>query len=129
MKRIKILFTVSLLLMASVMFGQAEKTVSAIAGGTTLTDGDIGFLTMVSNASVDVSRGATTHEATVNAQTYKAGQVLTAAQAKSINKAIKAFQKKYKAPEASRGAGLCYYWYYYCDGYGYCWWYKYRYYC
>lgn len=129
MKRIKILFSASLLLMASVVFGQTEKTVSAISAGTSLTDSDIGFLSLVSNASVDVSRGASVREATVNGATYKAGQVLTAADAKKINKAIKAFKKTYKTPEASRGAGLCYYWYYYCDYYGYCYYYKYYYYC
>ena len=43
--------------------------------------------------------------------------------------AIMDFQKDYKAPDASRGAGMCYYWYYYCDGWGYCYWYKYWYYC
>lgn len=114
---------------AAQSFGQKELTVSSIAAGTTLTDGDIGFLSMVSNASVDASRGNATKQATIAGANYKAGQVLTAAQAKALNKAIKSFQKSYKAPDASRGAGLCYYWYYYCDGYGYCYWYKYWYYC
>lgn len=127
MKKIKLLFSASLLLMASVVFGQTEKTVSAMKAGTTLTDSDIGFLSMVSNASLDANRGGSP-EATVGGTTYKAGQTLTAANAKSLAAAVKAFQKKYKAPEASR-AGLCYYWYYYCDGYGYCYWYKYWYYC
>ena len=129
MKRIKILFSAALLFMASVSFGQAEKTISKMAAGTTLNNDDIGFLSMVSNASVDASRGNGPHEAKVEGATYKAGHVLTANEAKSINKAIKAFQKMYKAPDASRGAGLCYYWYYYCDGWGYCYWYKYWYYC
>ena len=117
-----------MLLMASVVFGQAEKTVSAMQAGTNLKDADIGFLSMVSGADLSASRGSGAPEATVNNVTYKAGQTLTSADAKSIAKAIKAFQKKYKAPEASR-AGLCYYWYYYCDGWGYCYWYKYWYYC
>lgn len=129
MKRIKMLLSASLLLIGSVVFGQAEKTVSAMSSGTTLTDSDIGFLSLVSNASLDANRGAGTREATVNGMTYKAGQTLTAKEAKSISKAIKSFQKTYKAPDASRGAGLCYYWYYYCDGWGYCYWYKYWYYC
>ena len=102
MKRIKILFSFSLLLLASVAFGQKEKTISAMSAGTTLT---------------------------VSGNTYKAGDVLDAKQSKSVQKAIKAFQKTYKAPAESRGAGLCYYWYYYCDGWGYCCWYKYLYYC
>ena len=129
MKRIKILLSASLLLMASVVFGQSEKTVSSMKEGTSLTDSDIGFLSMVSNASLDASRGAGSRMATVNKVSYKAGQVLTKADAKSINTAFQAFQKTYKAPAASRGAGYCYYWYYYCNGYGYCWWYKYWYYC
>ena len=129
MTRIKILLSASLLLMASVVFGQAEKTISAIKAGTTLTDSDIGFLTMVSNASLNSSRGAGAPEASISKVSYKAGQKLTAANAASINAAIKKFQKGYKAPAESRGAGLCYYWYYYCDAYGYCYYYKYWYYC
>jgi hypothetical protein len=128
MKKIKVFLSVSLLLLASVVFAQAEKTVSAMQAGINLTDADIGFLSMVSGADLSANRGSGTPEATVNNVTYKVGQTLTNTDAKSIAKAIKAFQKKYKAPEASR-AGLCYYWYYYCDGWGYCYWYKYWYYC
>jgi hypothetical protein len=129
MKRIKILLSATLLLMASVVFGQTEKTVSKFVEGTVLTDGDIGFLSLVSSAVIEASRGSAVREATINGVTYKVGQTLTAKDAKSITKAVKAFQKNYKAPEGSRGAGLCYYWYYYCDGWGYCYWYKYWYYC
>ena len=129
MKRIKLVLSIALLMTAPVVFGQAEKTVSSMKTGTTLTDSDIGFLSLVSNATIEASRGNSPREAKVGGVTYKAGQTLTAAQARAINKAIKAFQKTYRAPEASRGAGLCYYWYYYCDGWGYCWWYKYWYYC
>lgn len=129
MKRIKILFSAGLLLMASVVFGQKEVTIPTMATGVSLSEESIGFLSLVSSASVDASRGAATKEATVSGTTYKAGHVLTAAEAKALNKAIKNFQKMYKAPDASRGAGLCYYWYYYCDGWGYCYWYKYWYYC
>lgn len=128
MKRIKILLSVSLLLMGSVVFGQAEKTVSAMKQGTKLTDADIGFLSMVANADLSASRGNAAPSATIGNVSYTAGKTLSAADAKSITKAVKDFQKTYKAPEASR-AGLCYYWYYYCDGYGYCYWYKYWYYC
>ena len=116
-----------LLLLASVAFGQAEKTVSTMVAGTKLTDTDIGFLSMVSNANLEAgNRGAPS--ATISGVTYTVGHVLTAPQAKSISKAIKTWSKSYKAPEKSR-AGLCYYWYYYCDYYGYCYWYKYWYYC
>lgn len=129
MKRIKLLFSAAVLMMASVAFGQKEQNVSSIGEGTTLTDSDIGFLSLVSGASIDASRGNATKEANVAGTTFKAGDVLTKQQAKQLNKAIKSFQKTYKTPDASRGAGLCYYWYYYCDGYGYCYWYKYWYYC
>ncbi len=129
MKRIKMLLSASLLLMCSVAFGQAEKTVSALQAGTKLTDSDIGFLSMVAGASIDANRGAGEREATIGNVSYKAGHTLSSAEAKSLDKAVKNFQKTYKAPDASRGAGLCYYWYYYCDGYGYCYWYKYWYYC
>ncbi len=123
------LLAFSLFLAGSVAFGQSEKTISAMKAGAVLTNDDIGFLTMVSNTSIDPSRGAPVRQATINKVTYKPGQTLTAANAKSINAAIKAFQKTYKAPAATRGAGWCYYWYYYCDIYGYCYWYKYWYYC
>jgi len=129
MRKIKILLSVSLLLMCSVVFGQSEKTVSSMKAGTKLTDADIGFLSMVSSADLSASRGAATHTATINKVSYSAGSTLTGPQAASINKAIAAFQKNYKAPDASRGAGYCYYWYYYCNVYGYCYYYKYWYYC
>jgi hypothetical protein len=129
MKRIKLLFSFALLLMGSVAFGQKEKNISDFKEGTVLTADDIGFLTMVANADLPSSRGNDEPTATIGGKTFKAGQVLTAADAKMINKAIKAFKKTYKAPTASRGAGWCYYWYYYCDGWGYCYWYKYWYYC
>lgn len=129
MKKIKILFTASFLLVASVMFGQAEKSVSPIKAGTKLTDSDIGFLSMVAKTDLKATRGAATHAATINKVSYSAGKTLSAADAKSINAAIRGFQKGYKAPDASRGADLCYYWYYYCDGSGYCYYYKYYYYC
>lgn len=129
MKKIKILLTASFLLIASVMFGQTEKTVSPIKAGTTLTDSDIGFLSMVANTDLSANRGASTRAASINGVSYSAGTTLSAANAKSIKRAIKTFQKGYTPPTASRGADLCYYWYYYCDGYGYCYYYKVYYYC
>jgi hypothetical protein len=128
MKKIKILLSVTMLLVASVVFAQAEKSVSAIKAGSKLTDADIGFLSMVSNADLSSSRGAGPATAKVSNKSYAAGQTLTADDAKAINTAIKSFQKTYKAPKATRG-DLCYYWYYYCDGSGYCYYYKYYYYC
>ena len=129
MKLVKTLLPITMLLFTSMAFGQAEKTVSAIKAGTKLTDADIGFLSAVANADLSANRGAAKHAATINKVSYSAGQTLTASDAASINKAIKAYQKAYKAPDASRGAGLCYYWYYYCDGSGYCYYYKVWYYC
>ncbi|MEO6612114.1 MAG: hypothetical protein ABIT05_02830 [Chitinophagaceae bacterium] len=127
MNKIKLFLSASLLLCASVVFGQAEKTVSTMVAGTVLTDADIGFLSMVANANLESgNRGAPS--AKVGGVTYTVGHKLTATEAKSISKAIKTWSKSYKAPAASR-AGLCYYWYYYCDYYGYCYWYKYWYYC
>jgi hypothetical protein len=116
------------MVLMSSAFGQAEKNVSLIKAGSKLTDADIGFLSMVANEKVEA--GKASRQATIAGVTYKKDMVLTADQAKSINEAITAFQKTYKAPAKSRGTtGLCYYWYYYCDGYGYCYWYKYYYYC
>lgn len=129
MKKMKILFTASFLLLALVMFGQGEKKVSAMKAGTKLTDTDVGFLSMVAKTDLKATRGATTRSANINKVSYSAGKTLSAADAQSINAAIKGFQKGYKAPDASRGADLCYYWYYYCDAYGYCYYYKYYYYC
>jgi hypothetical protein len=129
MKKFRLLLPAFLLLIGTVVFGQAEKTVSAFNAGTKLTEADIGFLSMVSNADLSASRGKATHEAIIAGTTYQVGHALTAAEAKALQSAIKSFQKTYKAPEASRGAGLCYYWYYYCNSSGYCYYYKYWYYC
>ena len=128
MQKIKLLFTLICMVAASVVFGQSEKNVSLIKEGSKLTDADIGFLSMVANEKVEA--GMKDRQATIKGVTYKAGHVLSKTEAQSINEAITAFQKTYKAPSKSRGTtGLCYYWYYYCDGYGYCYWYKYYYYC
>ncbi len=124
------------MLTATIAFGQDnEKKVSKIEKGTVLTDADLGFLSLVTNAELAANRGAAKIEANVNGKSYTVGQTLSKSDAKSINKAIKSFrasnpgeQNPERTTEKSRG-GLCYYWYYYCDGYGYCYWYKYWYYC
>lgn len=125
----KWLFSLALFLFATASFGQKEVTVSTFKEGTVLTADDIGFLSMVAQANLSKSRGSEEPTVTLAGHTYKKGDVLTSQQAKSINKAVKQYQKVYKAPADSRGAGLCYYWYYYCDAWGYCYWYKYWYYC
>jgi len=130
MKTFKILLSASMLLFASIAFGQSEKNVSVMKEGTKLTDSDIAFLTMVSGGSPDANRGAANQEVTISNVKYSVGKTLSKSEATSLNKAVKEFQKKYRAPEGgTRGAGWCYYWYYYCDGWGYCWWYKYWYIC
>ncbi len=136
MNKIKMLFFF-LMLTATVAYGQNdnEKKVTKIEKGAVLTDADLGFLSMVTNAELAGNRSAAKIEATVDGKTYTVGQTLTKADAKAINNAIKEYQKANpgeKNPtrntESARG-GLCYYWYWYCDGYGNCWWYKYWYYC
>ncbi len=128
MQKIKLFLAAALMMTVSAVFGQSEKAISIMKEGSKLTDGDVGFLSMVVDAKVEP--GSTNREVTVNKVTYKTGSVLSAADARSLNDAIAAFQKNYKAPAASRGGnGLCYYWYYYCDYYGYCYYYKYYYYC
>lgn len=129
MKKIKFMLAATLLLSMSVVFGQSEKTISSMKEGAVLTDADIGFLSMVSNADLSASRGSSKKEATINNVSYTAGKALSKVDAKSISMAILNFQQNYKAPDASRGAGMCYYWYYYCDAWGYCYYYKYWYYC
>jgi len=128
MRKSGVLFTLFFLLFSSVIFGQKELNISSMKEGTKLTDADIGFLNMISKAKIgEGSRGAEALQATIAGVTYKTGQTLTGANATSINKAFQTFKKTYKAPEASRG--LCWYWYYYCDAYGNCYYYKYYYYC
>ncbi len=129
MKIFRFMFVFALLLTATAVFGQKEQTISSMKEGTVLTAADIGFLSMVSNAELDASRGPAVRGATINNVFYKAGQTLSKSDAKAITLAIAEFQKNYKAPDGSRGAGWCYYWYYYCDYWGYCYWYKYWYYC
>ena len=136
MNKMKGLFFFAMLTLSAVAFGQSnEKTVSKIVKGTVLTDTDLGFLSMVSNATLAASRGGATIQVTIGGKAYKIRQKLSSADAIAITKAIKEFRKTSpgeknpaRGTETSRG-GLCYYWYYYCDGYGYCWWYKYWYYC
>lgn len=136
MNKFKILFLAAILT-TTVTFGQNdnEKKVSKIEKGTVLTEADLGFLSMVTNAELANNRSAAKIEATVGDKTYTVGQTLTKADAKAINTAIKDFQKTNpgeknptRTTESARG-GLCYYWYWYCDGYGNCYWYKYWYYC
>ena len=129
MKKIKLMLAAAFLFSMSAAFGQAEKTISSMKEGAKLTDADIGFLSMVSNADLSASRGSSKKEATIKGVSYTAGKTLSNADAKAITGAIMDFQKDYKAPDASRGAGMCYYWYYYCDGWGSCYWYKYWSYC
>lgn len=129
MKVLKFMFVSALLLTVTAVFAQKEQTISSMKEGTVLTAADIGFLSMVSNADLESNRGSAVREATINKVTFKAGQTLSNADAKAITLAIADFQKGYKAPDGSRGAGWCYYWYYYCDYWGYCYWYKYWYYC
>jgi len=128
MQKIKLFLCAAFLVAASSVFGQAEKSVSLIKEGSKLTDADIGFLSMVANEKVEA--GKVSRQATIKGITYKTGMNLSKTDAQNINDAISAFQKSYKAPAKSRGTtGLCYYWYYYCDGNGYCYYYKYYYYC
>ena|ERR1700741_372975 len=136
MNKIKTLLLFSMLT-ATVAFGQNdnEKKVSKIEKGTVLTDADIGFLSLVTNAELASNRGAAKIEANVSGKTYSVGSTLSKADAKAINSAIKEFQKTNpgeknptRGTESARG-GLCYYWYWYCDGWGTCYWYKYWYYC
>ncbi|MEO5947513.1 MAG: hypothetical protein ABIP79_11905 [Chitinophagaceae bacterium] len=129
MKQIKLMLASAFLLTMSVAFGQSEKTISPMKDGTVLTDSDIGFLSMVANADLSASRGSSKKEATIKNVSYSAGKTLSNADAKSITTAILDFQQNYKAPDGSRGTGWCYYWYYYCDAWGYCYYYKYWYYC
>ncbi len=128
MQKLKLLLCAAFLVAASSVFGQAEKNVSLIKEGSKLTDGDIGFLSMVAGEKVEA--GKKDRQATIKGVAYKQGMTLSKTDAANINAAITAFQKSYKTPPKSRGtAGLSYYWYYYCDGYGYCYYYKYYYYC
>ena len=136
MNKIKGLLFFAMLFLGTAASGQSnEKTVSKFAKGTVLTEADLGFLSMVSNATLAASRGAAKMEATIAGKTYHTGQTLSKNDATAIIKAITDFRKTnpgektpVKTTETARG-GLCWYWYYYCDGYGYCWWYKYWYYC
>jgi hypothetical protein len=123
----KTLLATALLLMGSLAFAQTEKTISPIKEGTKLNSDDIGFLHMVAQKEIDATRGNSERSVSINGVAYKAGQTLTASDAASIGRAISLFQANYTTPSSNRG--LCWYWYYYCDYYGYCYWYKYYYDC
>lgn len=123
----KTLLATALLLMGSLAFAQTEKVVSPMKEGTKLNADDIGFLHMVAKKEVNASRGDADRSVVINGLTFKEGQTLSATDAVTIGRAVSMFQADYKTPEASRG--LCWYWYWYCDYYGYCRWFKYYYYC
>ena len=136
MNKIKTLLLLSMFT-ATVAFGQNEneKKVSKFEKGTVLSEADLGFLSLVTNVELASNRSAAKIEVTIEGKTYSVGSILTKPDAKAINNAIKEFQKANpgekdpkRGTESSRG-GLCYYWYWYCDGYGNCYWYKYWYYC
>ena len=82
------MLTAALLLSMSVAFSQSEKTISSMKEGAVLTDADIGFLSMVSNADLSASRGSSKKEATIKGVSYTAGKALSNADAKSITTAI-----------------------------------------
>ena len=113
-----------------------QRTISKMQAGTKLNKDDIGFLHMVSKAQLPTSRGDMKIEASLAGKKYTEGYTLTQEDATSINGAIDAFQKDNKGTKKpkkstaeSRGAGLCYYDYYWCNAYGYCRWYRHWYYC
>lgn len=127
-------FSGVLLLMAfcSTAFAQKAdnvKNVSKFADGTVLTDVDLGFLNMATNAAK--SRGdETTKSVTMGKNTFTAGQKLSKTDAAAINKFVNGYTKTHKGASKtsmkakSRGSNYCY-WYYYCWG-GYC---RYYWYC
>ena len=132
MKKLKILGVILMTAICSVAFAQKKedvKNVSKIAEGTALTDVDLGFINMATNAGK--SRGdETTKTAMIGKTTFTAGQKLSKADAATINKALGAYTKTHKGnaktsmKAKSRGSNYCY-WYYYCWG-GYC---RYYWYC
>lgn len=132
MKKLKIAGVFLMMVICSTAFAQKEdvKNVSKFAEGTVLTDTDLGFLNMATNAGK--SRGVeTTKTAMVGKATYTAGQTLTKMDAAKINKAVDAYTKSHKGSTKtsmkakSRGSNYCY-WYYYCWSNGYC---RYYWYC
>ena len=95
MKIFRFMFVFALLLTATAVFGQKEQNISSMKEGTVLTAADIGFLSMVSNAELDASRGPAVRGATINNVFYKAGQTLSKSDAKAITLAITDFQKNF----------------------------------
>lgn len=114
-----------------------SQNVSKFKEGTQLSQPDIAFLSMVSNAKVATTRGAVNKNAVkVKTTEFTVGQTLSKEDAVKINSAVKAFTKTNKGVKKttplakSRGdSPLCCQWYYYCDYYGNCRYYKYCWYC
>lgn len=132
MKILKISALFFMMVICSNAFAQKEdvKKVSKFADGTVLTDTDLGFLNMATNAGK--SRGdETTKTAMIGKTTYTAGQKLTKMDVTAIKNALNAYTKTHKGASKtsvkakSRGSNYCY-WYYWCNYYGYC---RYYWYC
>ncbi|MEO7046187.1 MAG: hypothetical protein ABI091_12830 [Ferruginibacter sp.] len=136
MKKIKFLILL-LALTATGSYAQeiSSQKVSQFKEGTQLSQPDVAFLSMVSNVKVATTRGAVNKSAVkVKGTEFTVGQTLSKEDATKINSAVKAFTKTHKGvkkttPLAKSRGDICWQWYYYCDAYGHCYYYKYYYYC
>ncbi|MCC6720602.1 MAG: hypothetical protein IT243_00240 [Bacteroidia bacterium] len=106
----------------------SAKKIDNFAEGKTLSKDDLGFLTAVTKAKGEKSRGAN-DEVTIDGTTYKVGHVLTSDDLAKISKAISKSKNGQKAQNKSKSRGDCRYvcYYYLQDSYGY--WYYYYYCC
>ncbi|NUM32480.1 MAG: hypothetical protein HUU47_09195 [Bacteroidetes bacterium] len=98
------------------------------ADGRVLSKEDLGFLTAVTKAKGEKSRGAN-DEVTIDGTTYKVGHVLTSEDLAKISKAIAKSKNGQKTQNKKKSRGDCVYvcYYYLQDAYGY--WYYYYYCC
>ncbi|MCW5907182.1 MAG: hypothetical protein KIS94_04940 [Chitinophagales bacterium] len=132
MKKIKV-FALALLIGATATVSAQEKggtetKVSEFKEGSKLSQSEIGFLDLVNNGTDSKHRGGSTAtEVKFEKKTFKAGDVLTKADVKLLNDAVKAYNDKNKdivskepKKDGAKSRG-CYYvcWYYYAGYYYY----------
>ncbi len=120
MKKFTIL-TLMLFAVCAVTFAQdAKKNATKVAkfeAGKALSKADLGFLAVVANGP-EKSRGAAGAAVTVDKTKFAVGQKLTKADADLLNAKASAYGKVQKEPDTKTRGAVCYY--YYCDGYGNC---------
>jgi len=120
MKKVLVTMVIALFVTTITFAQDAKKNATKIAkfeAGKTLSKDDLGFINVVVNGP-EKSRGAAGAAVSIDKSKFTAGQKLTKAEADLLNTKAAAYGKAQKEPDSKTRGAVCYY--YYCDGYGNC---------